>query len=435
MLIEHEIDCAVVPSEGAQRAQPSLSFPAVLAVGALLSFVLVGGSIAYRFHGCGSHVGVEVGSGAEEGLGRDDREGAAGGAASAQDPGPPLSPREIAEKVIDSTAAVSCENGQGAGFFVEGDRLVTNAHVLCDDSRLTVELSDGRRMQGRVLRRDDNLDLALVGVAGADVRALELADASAVRTGDAIYAVGSPRGLAFTLSDGIVAHQARVLMGKVYVQVDATIHAGSSGGPLLDRWGRVIGVVTLRVREGEGMGLALASNYLFADGGFGLSASAGWDRSAWFGLNREAANRGREEREEALAILERPVLVQAQVDTRRIQAIVMMLSERSPRTLEFRVESDELSSPCRVRGEVANWAPIEALRGARLPLEVRRWLEREGDLDAAHAGAVLAEFSGCSPPPYSEATVILEGGQARMDRKDVMVLPPVHPRGMESLLR
>lgn len=138
------------------------------------------------------------------------------------------------------------QRGSGSGFFVEGGYIVTNNHVVEDASKMSVLLSDGRRFDAELVGTDPKTDLAVIKIVnGKDMpRALPWGDSSVARPGDSVFAVGAPFGLSNTVTAGIVSARGRNLSGQYddFIQVDAPINRGNSGGPLLDHTGAVIGV-------------------------------------------------------------------------------------------------------------------------------------------------------------------------------------------------
>ena len=136
--------------------------------------------------------------------------------------------------------------GSGSGFFIEGGYIVTNNHVVDDAKKMTVVFDDGREMEGTLVGTDPKTDLAVLKVSGSNIpRGLPWGTSANARPGDSVFAVGSPFGLGNTVTAGIVSARGRNINSGQYddfIQVDAPINQGNSGGPLFDQSGAVIGV-------------------------------------------------------------------------------------------------------------------------------------------------------------------------------------------------
>jgi serine protease Do len=135
----------------------------------------------------------------------------------------------------------------GSGFFIESDGyLVTNNHVVEDADTITVQLPDGREFDAHIVGSDPATDIALLKVDGVtDMPTVAFGDDRGLRVGDWVVAVGNPFGLGGTVTAGIVSSIERDIgMGPYtdYIQIDAPINQGNSGGPTFDLSGRVIGV-------------------------------------------------------------------------------------------------------------------------------------------------------------------------------------------------
>ena len=146
-------------------------------------------------------------------------------------------------------AAPRQTQGQGSGFLIDAEgHLVTNNHVIDGATQVTVVLNDGSSHPARVVGRDDKTDLALLKIdAGRPLAYVELGDSSAARVGDWVLAVGNPFGLGGSVNAGIISARGRDIHSGPYddyLQIDAPINRGNSGGPLFDTSGRVIGVNT-----------------------------------------------------------------------------------------------------------------------------------------------------------------------------------------------
>jgi S1-C subfamily serine protease len=155
--------------------------------------------------------------------------------------------------------------GTGSGFFIhESGLLVTNAHVVENADTVQVRLGTGKRHTGRVIGKDNRVDLALVRIDGpGDFPVLPIGDSNRVRVGEFVLALGHPFGLEQTVSFGIVSRKGAPLTvaapGFDYIQTDAAINPGNSGGPLVNMAGEVVGVNTLAARNGS-IGFAIPSN-------------------------------------------------------------------------------------------------------------------------------------------------------------------------------
>jgi serine protease Do len=153
----------------------------------------------------------------------------------------------------------------GSGFVIAPDGLiVTNAHVVEGADWIQVRLFDGRRFQGKVIGRDNRVDVALVKIDGVEkLPTLRFADSNKVRVGEFVLALGHPFGLEQTVSFGIVSRKGTPLSaaaaGFDFIQTDAAINPGNSGGPLVNMAGEVVGVNSMAARNGS-IGFAIPSN-------------------------------------------------------------------------------------------------------------------------------------------------------------------------------
>ena len=139
---------------------------------------------------------------------------------------------------------------QGSGFVIDpSGYIVTNNHVVANGTDITVDFSDGKSYTAKLIGRDPLTDVALIKIdAGHSLPAVAFADDSKVRVGDWVLAVGNPFGLGGTVTAGIVSARGRDDVGGTqytdYLQIDASINRGNSGGPTFDLTGRVIGMNT-----------------------------------------------------------------------------------------------------------------------------------------------------------------------------------------------
>jgi serine protease Do len=153
--------------------------------------------------------------------------------------------------------------GMGSGFIVESNgTILTNAHVVEGADEVRVRLTDRREFKGKVLGVDKPSDIAVVKIEAKGLPAVKLGDPSKVRVGEWVLAIGSPFGFENTVTAGIVSATSRSLPEGTYVpfiQTDAAVNPGNSGGPLFNLKGEVIGVASqIYSRTGGYQGLAFA---------------------------------------------------------------------------------------------------------------------------------------------------------------------------------
>ena len=179
----------------------------------------------------------------------------------------PESPGRSISDVVSSIDAglyrIITPDGSGSGFLVsEQGHIVTNAHVVGEHTSVTVRAESGRLSNARVLGRDEALDLAVLLVEPSpDARPMTLGNVSEIRLGDEVIALGFPLGNDlggdYTVTTGVVSSH-RVKDSARWIQTDAAVNPGSSGGPLVNREGEVIGVNTSSLEGYEDVSLALS---------------------------------------------------------------------------------------------------------------------------------------------------------------------------------
>jgi len=153
--------------------------------------------------------------------------------------------------------------GQGSGFIVSSDGLIlTNAHVVREAKQVTVKLNDRREFSAKVLGSDAATDIAVLKVDAKGLPTVALGDPKSVQVGDYVLAIGAPYGFEQTATQGIVSAKGRSLPGDSvvpFIQTDAAVNPGNSGGPLFDAGGRVIGInAQIYSQSGGFQGLAFA---------------------------------------------------------------------------------------------------------------------------------------------------------------------------------
>ena len=145
--------------------------------------------------------------------------------------------------------AIRARRGLGSGFIISADgMIVTNHHVIVNADTVTVRLSDGREFTAEVIGSDALTDIAVLDIDTPDgLPFVEFGDSDAIRVGDSVVAMGSPFGLGGTVTSGIISATSRNINAGPFddfIQTDAAINRGNSGGPLFNEHGQVIGVNT-----------------------------------------------------------------------------------------------------------------------------------------------------------------------------------------------
>jgi serine protease Do len=140
------------------------------------------------------------------------------------------------------------QRGVGSGVIVTKDGyILTNNHVVDGADEVKVSLQDGRRLTAKVIGTDPQTDVAVLKIEGNDLPYVEMADSDKVEVGDVVLAIGNPYGMGQTVTSGIVSATGRATLGLDYedfIQTDASINQGNSGGALVDAEGQLIGINT-----------------------------------------------------------------------------------------------------------------------------------------------------------------------------------------------
>jgi serine protease Do len=155
------------------------------------------------------------------------------------------------------------EEALGSGFIIDSSGvIVTNNHVIKDAEEVTVTLDDGTKLPAKVVGHDAKTDLAVLRVkTDKPLPTVAWGDSGKIQVGDAILAVGNPFGLGITVTSGIVSARGRDLQDSPYnfIQIDASINHGNSGGPLVDMDGQVVGINTaIYTPNGGSVGVGFA---------------------------------------------------------------------------------------------------------------------------------------------------------------------------------
>ncbi len=160
--------------------------------------------------------------------------------------------------------APEVQHGTGSGVIVRPDGvIVTNNHVVEDAQRIMVHLRDGRVLPARVLGTDPATDLAVIKIEATSLPVARWGDSERARVGEWVLAIGAPFGLEATVTHGVLSAKGRAGLGQNsiedYLQTDASINPGNSGGPLINLRGEVLGINTMILGRGTGVGFAVPS--------------------------------------------------------------------------------------------------------------------------------------------------------------------------------
>jgi S1-C subfamily serine protease len=166
-------------------------------------------------------------------------------------------------KTLPKTVEIRSKNLIGSGFFVSQNLIVTDWHVVSnsDDATCVIVMFNKQKITGKIIKEDKNRDLALIEVVIQDVEPILFAED--VSVGETAIAIGSPLGLDFSVTKGMVSHLNREMNNNLFTQIDTPINFGNSGGLVIDMTGKLIGVVQSKVIDNHAEGLSFIIPYQF----------------------------------------------------------------------------------------------------------------------------------------------------------------------------
>jgi S1-C subfamily serine protease len=171
---------------------------------------------------------------------------------------------EIIKSSIPGVVTIKTDVSQGTGFIISRDGfIITNAHILSGGKEVETMNSDQKVYTTSFIGFNSNLDLALLKITG-EFDYLRLDNSDVIEVGEEVIAIGNPLGLQYSVSQGIVSgtHRKGPNGLDIYIQTDAALNPGNSGGPLINSDGKVIGINNFKSASGESLGFALESNHI-----------------------------------------------------------------------------------------------------------------------------------------------------------------------------
>ena len=175
----------------------------------------------------------------------------------------------VIDTIVPSVVTIRTNSGQGTGFIIDQrGYIVTNAHVLAsEDGTLATGIvaitSNQETLNAIFIGYDGTLDIALLKIEG-DYNPVKLGNSESIKIGEKVIAIGNPLGLQFSVSQGIISAINREGANGInaYIQTDAALNPGNSGGPLVNTNGEVVGINNFKVSTAESLGFALESDYI-----------------------------------------------------------------------------------------------------------------------------------------------------------------------------
>jgi S1-C subfamily serine protease len=170
---------------------------------------------------------------------------------------------EIVARTRPAVVVIETNKGFGSGFVVRPDgTIVTNHHVVANASEMAVKFASGEVYRNVYLLNSDAIeDLAFLKIEAVDLPTIPMGNSSTVQVGEDVLLVGAPRGLEQTVSNGLIS-AIRLDDGVRVIQTTAAASPGSSGGPLLNRGGEAIGVMSFKIVNGENLNFTIPINYV-----------------------------------------------------------------------------------------------------------------------------------------------------------------------------
>lgn len=174
--------------------------------------------------------------------------------------------KSIIDRYRDAIIQIATPYSTGTGFMLPGRQLVvTNNHIVQDNREVVVRGEQLPKQLATVVYADPKYDLAFLRMQdpfGVDLEQVVLGDDEALSEGDVVVSIGHPFGLEFSITQGVVSNASREVENIRFLQHDAALNPGNSGGPLINREGAIVGINTLGVEQGDNIGFSLPVGYL-----------------------------------------------------------------------------------------------------------------------------------------------------------------------------
>ncbi|HEY6552748.1 MAG TPA: S1C family serine protease, partial [Vicinamibacteria bacterium] len=248
---------------------------------------------------------------------------------------------------------------------------------------------------------------------------LALGDAGALAVGEQVVVIGSPMGFEFSVHGGAISNLSRTLFGLSFLQVEAKVNPGNSGGPVLNDQGQVVGVVSLKHSEAEGIGLALPINYAWSGGTPLVAAPAGAASDGFATMKARADEENREMSDAVAEAVGRPALLGGYTDQYgRLVVKIGRLSRGAPMpemvTLKVMRGAEEV---CTLKGDVTDWKEQEGQ--PNLEPRLRGWLEGNQLDRTVFVGDAPVRIDHCPQGMVRGLEVVLEGANPLVARVPV----------------
>lgn len=174
---------------------------------------------------------------------------------------------ELINNVSQGVVKIATSTGSGSGFYLkEYNVIVTNHHVVSGHRVVSIEMHNEKKCTAKVIMINPNLDIAFLAPSqNIELPEISIKPSEEIKNMDTVSVLGYPYGMPFTITEGIVSSVKQLLGNQTYIQTDAAVNPGNSGGPLVNVKGEVIGITTCKFTQADNMGFALPIHHLPAE--------------------------------------------------------------------------------------------------------------------------------------------------------------------------